>query len=131
MLRSLFARKTKSPARRNNGVRQAASVRRNNKAQRGLRAIVAAKTGARRWASRARQTVARRGRPAAQSPRNRYNNQVWVQYNGNIMTYGEMQRRKEMKRLERAGYSPKVARTIVNRNGVANRVANRMGGMWN
>lgn len=68
-------------------------------------------------------------RRAAQSPRRR--NNVMVMYNGHIMTYNNMQKAKEVKRLERAGYSPKVARTIVNRHGVANRPSNRMGGMMN
>ena len=108
MFRSLFARKPKSPARRNNGVRQGASPRRNNRALRGLRGIVAAKRGGHRWATRARQAINNRGRPAAQSPRRR-NNNVMVEYNGQIMTIKGMEQQKQYKRLLRAGVPNNVA----------------------
>jgi hypothetical protein len=81
MLRALFRRKPKTPTRRtNNGVRQGPSPRRNNvrkgvlnrannRALRGLRGIVTAKSGGHRWATRARRAINNRGRPTVYSPR--------------------------------------------------------------
>ena len=64
-------------------------------------------------------------------PSPKRNNNIWVSYNGQIMTYNNMAKAKEVKRLTRAGYSNAAAQKIVNRHGVANARSNRMGGMWN
>ena len=126
MLRALFRRR--SP-KRNNGAMQARSPRRN--ATRGLRAIVAAKRGGARWAARARKAINNRGRPAAgprrynnvvmearsprRGPRN-YNNNVYVMYNGRVMTYNKMLQMEAYKRLLARGYSNNAARKISERN---------------
>jgi hypothetical protein len=94
-------------ARRSNNAR-APPPRSINAVLRQLRGIVAAKSGARRWASRARKAINNRGRPAAPRPRNNTNNTVYVMYNGKIMTYNQMKRLKGN-----------------------NRASNRQGGMWN
>jgi len=64
-------------------------------------------------------------------PRPTRNNGVMVNYKGQIMTYNQMQKEKEINRLVRAGYTRNQARNIVGRYGVANRPSNRSGGMWN
>jgi len=111
MLRSLFARKSKSPARRNNGVRQGASPRRNN-ALRALRGIVTAKRGGHRWATRARRAINNRGRPAAPSPRRRNYNVMVMLPNGSAVPPNVYSKWKEYKRLVNRGYSNNNARNV-------------------
>jgi hypothetical protein len=96
-------------------------TRRNNVFQRGR-----SPSGPKSNSPTRRNNVFQRGRPPP-----RRNNRVMVMYNGHIMTYNNMQKAKEVKRLERAGYSNATARKIVNRYGLANRPSNRMGGMSN
>jgi len=106
MLRALFRRKPKTPTRRNN-VQKGVLNRANNRALRGLRGIVTAKSGGHRWAMRARRAINNRGRPTVYSPRR--NNNVMVVYNGQIMTIKGMEQQKQYKRLVRAGVPNSMA----------------------
>lgn len=104
-------------ARRSNNTR-APPPRSINAVLRQLRGIAAAKSGARRWAGRARKAINNRGRPAAPRPRSANNNTVYVMYNGKIMTYNNAVKARRAQR----GYA---------RYGNNNYVPNRQGGMWN
>jgi len=81
-----------------------------------LRAIIAAKSGGKRWLQRARERRIPK-RAMNRTPSNN-NNRNYVMYNGRIMTYNQMQKEKEIKRLVRNGYNMNTARNIVNRYGV-------------
>ena len=95
----------------NNGVRQAMPRRNKNAGLRKLRAITTAKTGAARWAARARQAVARRGVPTMPSPRRySYNNVMILLPSGRAVPPNTYYKWEEYQRLLKRGYSNNAAR---------------------
>ena len=85
--------------------------RNKNAGLRKLRAITTAKTGAARWAARARQAVARRGVPTMPSPRRySYNNVMILLPSGRAVPPNTYYKWEEYQRLLKRGYSNNAAR---------------------